>query len=71
MATQKEKLDALTTELAEEKKATKRARTERDKYKAQLAERGEKCGSFTGHVVLGTAAKIEKEWRHVHLDTYT
>jgi len=67
MATQKEKIDALTAELAEEKKATKRARTERDKYKAQLAERGEKCGSFTGHVVLGTAAKIEKEWRHVHL----
>lgn len=63
MATQKEKIDALTAELAEEKKATKRARTERDKYKAQLAERGEKCGSFTGHVVLATSQQIDKGWR--------
>ena len=63
MATQKEKIDALTAELAEEKKATKRARTERDKYKAQLAERGEKLGSFQGHVVVTNAQQIEKGWR--------
>ena len=63
MATQKEKIDALTAELAEEKKATKRARTERDKYKAQLAERGDKIGSFKGHVLLTTSQKLDKGWR--------
>jgi len=63
MATQKEKVDALTAELAEEKKATKRARTERDKYKAQVASKGDKVASFKGHVVLGTSAQIDKGWR--------
>jgi len=63
MATQKEKLDALTAELAEEKKATKRARTERDKYKAQVATKGKEIAHFTGHVVLSDGAKLEKGWR--------
>lgn len=63
MATQKEKVDALTSELAEEKKATKRARTERDNYKAQVASKGDKVASFKGHVVLADAQQIEKGWR--------
>jgi len=63
MATQKEKLDALTAELAEEKKATKRARTERDKYKAQVAAKGKEIAHFTGHVVLSDGVKLEKGWR--------
>ncbi len=63
MATQKEKVDALTAELAEEKKATKRARTERDKYKAQVASKGDKVTSFKGHVLLTDAQQIEKGWR--------
>ena len=63
MATQKEKVDALTAELAEEKKATKRARTERDNYKAQVASKGDKVASFKGHVVLADAQQIEKGWR--------
>ena len=63
MATQKEQIEALAAELAEEKKATKRARTERDKYKDQVASKGEKVSSFNGHVVLSDAHKLEKEWR--------
>jgi len=63
MATHKEKIDALTAELAEEKKATKRARTERDKYKAQLGERGAKSAEFHGHLILSDASRLETQWR--------
>jgi len=63
MATHKEQIEALTAELAEEKKATKRARTERDKYKAQVVTKGEQIAQFSGHVVLSDGAKLEKGWR--------
>ncbi len=63
MATHKEQLQALAIELAEEKTASKRARSERDKYRAQLSERGERLTSFHGHVVLSDGAKLEKGWR--------
>ena len=63
MTTHKEQLQALAIELAEEKTASKRARSERDKYKAQLAARGEKAGEFSGHIVLSDGAKLEKGWR--------
>lgn len=63
MATHKEQLQALAIELAEEKTASKRARAERDKYKAQVATKGEQIAQFSGHVVLSDSATLDKNWR--------
>lgn len=76
MATLKEQLEAIVSELTEEKRATKRARTERDNYKVKAANlqktvddlNSTKAGKVLGEVdgeslVITTISTIERLWQ--------
>jgi hypothetical protein len=76
MATLKEQLEAITVELTEEKRATKRARTERDNYKGSAANlqktlddltntsAGKILGEIDGEsLVIATIRTIESRWQ--------